>query len=111
MITRGRYSCVCIGCVAILVAAGCGGSDFELTTSGAGGASGSSSSSSSSSSGDGGAGGAAPFEKFSFFVTSLKAMQDLSKNPLGFGGDLRFGETGLGAGLRGADKICATVAE
>lgn len=49
--------------------------------------------------------------RFSFFVTSLKALQDLSKNPLGFGGDLRFGETGAGAGLRGADKICATIAE
>jgi hypothetical protein len=50
-------------------------------------------------------------EKFSFFVTSLKSLQTLSNNPLGFGGDLRFGETGLGAGLRGADKICATIAE
>jgi hypothetical protein len=29
----------------------------------------------------------------------------------GLGGDLRFGETGEGAGLRGADKICAAVAE
>jgi hypothetical protein len=117
MITRGRHLHVCMGCAAFLVAAGCGGSDFEFT-SGAGGASGSSSSSSSassssssSSSGEGGAGGAAPLEKFSFFVTSLKAMQDLSKNQLGFGGDLRFGETGPGAGLRGADKICAAVAE
>lgn len=53
---------------------------------------------------------AAP-EKFSFFVTSLKALQELSGSELGFGGDLRFGETGLGAGLRGADKICATIAE
>jgi hypothetical protein len=48
---------------------------------------------------------------FSFFVTSLQAMQELSGNPSGFGGDLRFGETGPGAGLRGADKICATIAE
>jgi hypothetical protein len=29
----------------------------------------------------------------------------------GFGGDLRFGETGDGAGLRGADKLCTTIAE
>ena len=29
----------------------------------------------------------------------------------GFGGDLRFGERGLGAGLRGADAICAAIAE
>ncbi|WP_224365581.1 hypothetical protein [Hyalangium versicolor] len=48
---------------------------------------------------------------FSFFVTSLKAMQELSGNASGFGGDFRFGETGPGAGLRGADKICATIAE
>jgi hypothetical protein len=38
-------------------------------------------------------------------------MQELSGNQLGFGGDLRFGESGAGAGLRGADKICATIAE
>ncbi len=49
--------------------------------------------------------------KFSFFIVSQKAMQELSKNNNGFGGDFRFGETGAGAGLRGADKICATVAE
>jgi hypothetical protein len=49
--------------------------------------------------------------RFSFFVTSLNAMRTLSKNPNGFGGDLRFGETGEGAGLRGADKICAAAAE
>ncbi|WP_224367604.1 hypothetical protein [Hyalangium versicolor] len=61
---------------------------------------------------DGGAsadGGTLP--PFSFFVTSLKAMQELSGSQSGFGGDLRFGETGAGAGLRGADKICATIAE
>jgi hypothetical protein len=52
-----------------------------------------------------------PVGNFSFFVTSLKALQDLSKSQLGFGGDLRFGETGAGAGLRGADKLCATIAE
>ncbi|WP_437646318.1 hypothetical protein [Sorangium sp. So ce362] len=50
-------------------------------------------------------------EKFSFFVTSIVAMQELSGSQDGFGGDLRFGETGPGAGLRGADKICATIAE
>jgi hypothetical protein len=49
--------------------------------------------------------------RFSFFVTSLRAMQRLSGSPDGFGGDLRFGEQGEGAGLRGADKICATIAE
>jgi hypothetical protein len=68
---------------------------------------------SAGSSGAGGsAGSGAPStEKFSFFVTSLKAMVELSKNKDGFGGDLRFGETGDGAGLRGADKICTTIAE
>jgi hypothetical protein len=52
-----------------------------------------------------------PTEKFSFFITSLVALQELSGNPEGFGGDLRFGEQGPGAGLRGADKICAAIAE
>jgi hypothetical protein len=55
--------------------------------------------------------GEIPAEPFSFFVTSLKALQELSGSPEGFGGDLRFGEEGPGAGLRGADKICATIAE
>ncbi len=50
-------------------------------------------------------------EHFSFFVTSLRALQELSDNQNGFGGDLRFGESGPGAGLRGADKICAAIAE
>lgn len=66
-------------------------------------------------SGDGGTGGTGggevPTEHFSFFVTSYRAIQEQSGNTLGFGGDLRFGETGPGAGLRGADKICAAIAE
>jgi hypothetical protein len=49
--------------------------------------------------------------KFSFFVTSMKAMLELSGNAQGFGGDFRFGETGPGAGLRGADKLCAAIAD
>jgi hypothetical protein len=65
--------------------------------------------------GTGGAAGTVPnagnLEKFSFFVTSFKVLQELSSNPQGFGGDLRFGETGAGAGLRGADKICSIIAE
>ncbi|HEY2730436.1 MAG TPA: hypothetical protein VGK52_10870 [Polyangia bacterium] len=60
---------------------------------------------------DVGAETAIPTAKFSFFVTSLAALQALSKSDVGFGGDLRFGETGAGAGLRGADKICAAIAE
>jgi hypothetical protein len=51
------------------------------------------------------------FPKFSFFVVSQKAMQELSGKDSGFGGDFRWGETGSGAGLRGADKICAATAE
>lgn len=55
--------------------------------------------------------GAVELEPFSFFVTSLAAMQRLSGSPDGFGGDLTFGEQGPGAGLRGADAICAAIAE
>ena len=49
--------------------------------------------------------------KFSFFVASMAGLQAVSGNQKGFGGDLRFGETGAGAGLRGADKICTALAE
>jgi hypothetical protein len=49
--------------------------------------------------------------KFSFFVTSLKALTELSGSANGFGGDFRFGKTGPGAGLRGADSICSCIAE
>jgi hypothetical protein len=49
--------------------------------------------------------------KFSFFVTGLESMIAVSGSAEGFGGDLTFGETGEGAGLRGADKICAAIAE
>ncbi|WP_275583481.1 hypothetical protein [Archangium primigenium] len=45
---------------------------------------------------------------FSFFVTSIEAMRQLSGSPNGFGGDLRYGEN---TGLAGADKICRTIAE
>ena len=50
-------------------------------------------------------------EKFSFFLTSLAALQELSGSPNGFGGDLRFGKTGPGAGILGADSICECIAE
>lgn len=108
-----------MGCSAIFLA-GCG-SDETITfgnssstgdsssSSGSGGGSSSSSGSGSSSSSTSSSGGTT--EKFSFFVTSLKALQELSGNLEGFGGDLRFGETGPGSGLRGADKICATIAD
>ena len=57
-----------------------------------------------------GSGAATPVatEKFSFFVTSLQGMRDLSKSENGFGGDLRYGES---TGLAGADKICTELAE
>lgn len=57
----------------------------------------------------GSVGGAA--SKFSFFVTSYAALTRLSGTVDGFGGDLRYGETGDGAGLKGADKICTEIAE
>jgi hypothetical protein len=50
-------------------------------------------------------------DKFSFFVTSLKALQELSGSQDGFGGNFSFGKTGQGAGLLGADSICACIAE
>ena len=52
---------------------------------------------------DGGAG-----SNFSFFVVSMKALQDLSGKTEGFGGDLRFGKPD---GLAGADEICKQAAE
>jgi hypothetical protein len=56
------------------------------------------------------AGSAAPATtaKFSFFVTSLAGMRELSKNEQGFGGDLRHGAA---TGLSGADKICTELAD
>jgi hypothetical protein len=52
-----------------------------------------------------------PFARFSFFVTSLEALQELSGSEKGFGGNLSFGKTGPGAGIRGADSICQCIAE
>jgi len=54
---------------------------------------------------------AVQLENFSFFVTSLAALRDLSGSQNGFGGDLSYGFTGPGAGLKGADEICALIAE
>jgi hypothetical protein len=61
-----------------------------------------------SAAGSGGAAVAVPTEKFSFFVTSLEAVRELSKSQDGFGGDLRYGEA---TGLAGADKICSEIAD
>lgn len=81
---------------------GSGSGGTNASTSGAAGAAGMT----------GTAGAANPaLEKFSFFLTSLASIRKVSNNPEGFGGDLTFGETGAGAGLRGADKICKAIAE
>ena len=53
-------------------------------------------------------GGTAESE-FSFFYTSLSAMQRLSGSEQGFGGDLRYG--GATTGIEGADNICQKIAE
>jgi hypothetical protein len=62
--------------------------------------------------GGGGSGGTGvdpkTLEKFSFFVTSMKAMRMLANSEDGFGGDLRYGTAD---GLTGADKICTEIAE
>ncbi|MES1175142.1 MAG: hypothetical protein ABUL62_12530 [Myxococcales bacterium] len=95
------------------------GSSGSVGAAGAsGGAGGASGAASAGSSAQAGAGGAVATDKFSFFVTSWAGLQRLAKGfglpndgADGFGGDLRYGETGAGAGLRGADKICATLAE
>ena len=103
-------------------AAGAGGTGANTGGAGAGGSAGSAGSSSAGGStgaggsagagGSGGSGGGAPSdEPFSFFVTSLASMTELAPTEDGFGGDFSYGETGPGAGLRGADKICAAIAE
>jgi hypothetical protein len=58
--------------------------------------------------GGGGAGTSTNSGRFSFFVSSLVAMQRLANSPSGFGGDLRFGQAD---GLSGADEICRQIAE
>ncbi len=80
-----------------------GGESAGGATAGAGGAAGAS--------GAAGAGGTVnvdDLDPFSFFVTSLKAMRQLSGSQDGFGGDLTYGEAD---GLTGADKICTEIAE
>jgi hypothetical protein len=82
-----------------------GGANTGGTSPGTGGGTGGSGPS------DGGGGDAtvpSDLPKFSFFVTSLEAMQKLSGNPMGFGGDLTFGKAD---GLSGADEICRQTAE
>ncbi|MFY0580203.1 hypothetical protein ACN28S_43500 [Cystobacter fuscus] len=57
---------------------------------------------------DGGSGTPTEAGTFSFFVTSIESMRQLSGSTNGFGGDLRYGEA---TGLEGADKLCRTIAE
>jgi hypothetical protein len=93
---------------------GSGSGSVEGGSAAVGGSSGGSSGSGAGGSvaGAAGAAGSNPaLEKFSFFVTSLASIRKVSNSDEGFGGDLTFGETGDGAGLRGADKICKAVAE
>ena len=93
-------------------ASGAAGAGALACMTGSGGSAGNAGSAGSAgNAGSGGANTTPSTEKFSFFVASLKAMQQLSGSEDGFGGDLRFGETGDGAGLKGADKICTTIAE
>lgn len=88
-----------------------GGVSTGSTGTSGGASTGTSTGSSSTTGGDDDAGTDPTTEKFSFFVTSLAAMRKHSGSKNGFGGDLRFGETGDGAGLRGADKLCTKIAE
>jgi hypothetical protein len=85
-------------------------------SAGASGASGAAGAAGASGAAGTGGGGPVSTEKFSFFVTGMKSLLDVAKahDPAlteGFGGDLTYGETGPGAGLRGADKICTAIAE
>jgi hypothetical protein len=84
---------------------GTGGAGGTSGQSGAGGASGA-----AGTSGTGGAGGSnnPPLSDFSFFVTSMAALIELSGNEEGFGGDLSFNGQ---AGVLGADEICKAIAE
>lgn len=97
--------------VVSLLASACGFQPVDEGDGGAGSTGGGAGGGSSATGGGGASVDAGSLPRFSFFVTSLVALQELSGSQAGFGGDLRFGETGPGAGLRGADKLCATIAE
>lgn len=83
---------------------GAGAAGSNAGTAGAAGASGAA----GTAAGSGGSTSAPQLDRFSFFVTSYRAMQLLSGSPDGFGGDLRFGKAD---GLAGADEICRQIAE
>ena len=112
-----------------LAGLGCSGTESPQTTSNSAATGGSTSPNGTSSTGGattansaiGGSGGATNSTcvpsntQFSFFVTSRARLfalaQAFNASANGFGGDLRYGETGNGAGLLGADKICTAIAE
>ena len=119
--TAGASAGASVGGSGVITAGSSGAPVGGSSGAGSGGSSGGSVSGATNggapSAGQGGlpAAGAGPvdplLEKFSFFVTSLSSIKAVSGNEQGFGGDLRFGEVGDGAGLRGADKICKAIAE
>jgi hypothetical protein len=89
-------------------AGGAGGGAGAASPSDPGAAAGAGGSSSSDAAAGGSGGATVPSSKFSFFLTSVGAIIEMSKNPQGFGGDLRFGKE---TGLEGADEICRQIAE
>jgi hypothetical protein len=95
----------------LLVTSALAGAACSTSSSGVESGSGGSSSAGGTGGVTGTGGSTSTLPQFSFFVVSYKAIQALSGSADGFGGDLRYGETGPGAGLKGADKICAAVAE
>jgi hypothetical protein len=113
---RARVTSPAVGTTLLALLAGCGGDPLDLADAGAAGGTGGSNDGAGGSAGSdaatGGTGGSSadPGEvpHFSFFVTSLAAMQRLSGSQSGFGGDLRFGQAD---GLAGADEICRQIAE
>jgi hypothetical protein len=99
--TSGSCSGRLVATLAVAVATGgaaCGGAEDPLAQGGTG----------QDAAADGGAADAVTTRPFSFFVTSLTALQRLSGSQEGFGGDLRFGQAD---GLAGADEICRQIAE
>ena len=89
-------------------AGGAGAGGAGAGGAGAGGGGGVGAGGSGAGSGMSDAGAANALEPFSFFMTSLAGMQRLADDPLGFGGDLTYGQAD---GLSGADKICEDLAE
>jgi hypothetical protein len=103
---RTGVTSLAVGTTLLALVAGCGGDPVALGDAQAAGGN------SGSDGATGGTGGSSanPGElpRFSFFVASLAALQRLSGNQNGFGGDLRFGRAD---GLAGADEICRQIAE